>query len=86
MKTIYVGNIPFHSTEKEVRSVFTRYGSVASVKLVTDKKTGRSRGFGFIEMEEPAAKDAIHNLDGQKFGGRFLRVLEAKAHEADKHK
>ena len=85
MRTIYVGNIPFHSTERDVRSLFTKYGSVVSVKLVTDQKTGGSRGFGFIEMEDPAAKDAIRNLDGQKFGGRSLRVLEAKAHVSHNH-
>ena len=85
MKTIYVGNIPFQSTEKDVRSLFNRYGSVRSATLVTDKKTGRSRGFGFIEMDEPAAKNAIRKLDGRQFGGRFLRVLEAQARKADNH-
>ena len=85
MKTIYVGNIPFHSTERDVQSLFKRYGSVRSATLVTDKKTGRSRGFGFVEMDAPAARNAIRKLDGQKFGGRFLRVLEAQARQADNH-
>ena len=54
-KSIYVGNLPWSATEEQVQSLFADYGPVVSVKLVSDRETGRARGFGFVEMEEPAA-------------------------------
>ncbi len=77
-KSIYVGNLPWAATEEQIRDLFTEYGPVISVKLVSDRETGRARGFGFVEMEEPGAAAAIEALDGQNFGGRTLRVNEAK--------
>jgi RNA recognition motif-containing protein len=78
LKTIYVGNLPFSSSEDEVRELFAQHGDVQSVKLITDRETGRPRGFGFVEMENDAAQAAISNLDGTEFGGRTLRVNEAR--------
>ena len=76
-KSIYVGNLPWSATEEQVQSLFADYGPVVSVKLVSDRETGRARGFGFVEMEEPGAS-AIEALDNANFGGRTLRVNEAK--------
>lgn len=78
MKNIYVGNLPFSSTEDEVRDLFAQYGEVQSVKLISDRDTGRPRGFGFVEMEDGGADKAIESLDGTTFGGRSLRVNEAR--------
>ncbi len=78
IKTIYVGNLPFSATEEEIRDLFGRHGSVESVKLVTDRDSGRPRGFGFVEMDESEAKSAIASLDGADMGGRNLRVSEAR--------
>ena len=77
-KSIYVGNLPWSATEEPVQSLFADYGPVVSVKLVSDRETGRARGFGFVEMEEPGASAAIEALDNANFGGRTLRVNEAK--------
>ncbi|HJA76210.1 RNA-binding protein [uncultured Desulfovibrio sp.] len=77
-KSIYVGNLPWSSTEEQVRDLFAEYGNVHSVKLVNDRETGRARGFGFVEMDDAAAEAAIEALDNQNFGGRTLRVNEAK--------
>lgn len=77
-KSIYVGNLPWSATEEEVRELFSPYGNVLSVKLVSDRETGRARGFGFVEMEDGDAEAAIEKLDNSNFGGRTLRVNEAK--------
>ena len=79
-KKIYVGNLPFSSTEADLRDVFGRHGGVESVSIITDRETGRPRGFAFVEMEEAsAAADAIRALDGTDLGGRNIRVNEAQA-------
>jgi RNA recognition motif-containing protein len=77
-KNIYVGNLPWSATEDEVRSAFAAYGDVTSVKLIEDRETGRPRGFGFVEMDDAGAAEAIENLDGKDFGGRNIKVNEAK--------
>ena len=77
-KTIYVGNLPFTATTDEVTELFEQYGSVESVNLVTDQLTGRPRGFGFVEMDDADADAAISALDGVAFGGRNLKVKEAR--------
>jgi len=81
MKQIYVGNLPYRSGEEEVRDLFSQYGEVNSVKLITDRETGRPRGFGFVEMEDEGALKAIEALDGKEFEGRTLRVNEARPRE-----
>ena len=77
-KSIYVGNLPWSTTEDEVQALFAEYGKVLSVKLVSDRETGRARGFGFVEMDDAEAQAAIEALDNHNFGGRTLRVNEAK--------
>jgi RNA recognition motif-containing protein len=77
-KKIYVGNLPFEATEEELRSQFGQHGEVLSVKLITDRHTGQPRGFGFVEMEDAAADQAIKALDGTDFGGRSLKVSPAR--------
>lgn len=78
MKSIYVGNLPFTATEDEVRDLFAAHGEVESVRLMTDRETGRPRGFGFVKMGDQDAQAAIQALNGQNFGGRDLRVNEAE--------
>ena len=75
-KKLYVGNLPFSATEDEIRDLFSQYGEVQSVKLITDRETGRPRGFGFVEMEN--ADEAAQNLDGYAYEGRNLKVNEAR--------
>ena len=78
-KKLYVGNLPFTSTEDDLRALFARHGSVDSVNVIMDRETGRPRGFAFVEMTEPsAAADAIKALDGSDLGGRSLKVSEAQ--------
>jgi RNA recognition motif-containing protein len=78
-KKLYVGNLPFSATEEELRGLFESHGSVQSVNVITDRETGRSRGFAFVEMEDAsAADDAMRALDGSEMGGRNLKVNEAK--------
>ena len=78
MKRIYVGNLPYTATEDEIRELFAEHGSVESVSLITDRETGRPRGFGFVEMSPDEADAAIEALDGASLGGRSLRVNEAR--------
>ncbi len=79
MKNLYVGNLPHSTTEAELRQVFEAHGAVEKVTLVTDRDTGRSRGFAFVEMTDAAEADkAIATLNGTDLGGRPLTVNEAK--------
>jgi cold-inducible RNA-binding protein len=78
VKKIFVGNLDFGATEDSLRSLFEPYGSVESVHVVTDRDTGRSRGFAFVEMAEGAADKAIAALNGTNVGGRALNVNEAR--------
>jgi RNA recognition motif-containing protein len=82
MKSVYVGNLPFSITESQARDMFAAYGEVSSVKFVMDRETGRFRGFGFVEMEDSGADEAIRALNGSDCGGRTLKVNEAKPREA----
>lgn len=77
---IYVGNLPFTTTASELEDVFSEYGQVDSAAVISDRETGRSRGFGFVEMgNDEEARRAIEELDGSQLGGRDLRVNEARA-------
>ena len=79
---IYVGNLPYAMTEDEVRNLFSAYGTVAGVHLVTDRETGRAKGFGFVEMSNAAeANAAIQALNGTRQGGRELVINEARPRE-----
>ncbi len=82
-KRIYVGGLPFKTTEEEMNALFTTYGAVTSAKLITDRESGQSRGFGFVEMANDAeAVTAMEKLNGSDFGGRKLTVNEARPMEA----
>src|SRR5512140_2893476 len=79
VKNIFVGNLDFNATEEAVRSLFERYGAVNSARIMTDRDTGRSRGFAFVEMEnETEADQAINALNGYTLDGRALNVNEAR--------
>ena len=79
MKNIFVGNLDFAATESSVRSLFEPYGAIERVSLVTDRETGRSRGFAFVEMTDAAeAEKAINALNGYNLDGRALNVNEAR--------
>jgi RNA recognition motif-containing protein len=76
---IFVGNLAFTTTDEELRALFEAYGSVETVRIMTDRDTGRSRGFGFVEMpDDPAGERAIEALNGTSLGGRALTVHEAR--------
>ena len=77
-KKLYVGNLPFEATAEDVRTAFEAFGTVHDVSLVTDRDTGRPRGFGFVEMDASAAAAAIEGLNNKDFGGRDLSVNEAR--------
>jgi len=77
---IYVGNLAFETTESEVNELFTQHGEVSDVALITDRETGRPRGFGFVEMRhDQSARNAIAALDGMEIRGRQIKVNEARA-------
>lgn len=78
VKRLYVGNLPFDATPESVRVAFEAFGSVHDVSLVTDRDTGRPRGFGFVEMDSQSADSAIQGLNNKDFGGRELTVNEAR--------
>ena len=79
MKNVYVGNLPHSTKETELRNLFEAYGAVEKITLVTDRDTGRSRGFGFVEMTNATEADnAIAMLNGSDLGGRTLTINEAK--------
>ena len=75
---IYVGNLPFSVTEDELREMFGQFGEVQSIKLITDRETGRPRGFGFVEMENAEADAAIKALNNTEMGGRNLKVNQSE--------
>ena len=79
---IYVGNLPYDTSEGALQELFGEFGEVASVSLIMDRETGRPRGFGFVEMsDDAAARRALEELNGKDFGGRPLTVNEAKPRE-----
>ncbi len=77
-KKLYVGNLPFQTTEDELSDMFSQAGNVESVRIITDRDTGRSRGFGFVEMDDADAERAIEQFNGTDLGGRPLTVNEAR--------
>jgi RNA recognition motif-containing protein len=82
-KKLYVGNLAYSVTNEDLKDLFSQSGTVESVAVVSDKFSGQSKGFGFVEMADPAeAASAIQSLDGSEFKGRNIRVNEAKPREA----
>jgi RNA recognition motif-containing protein len=79
MKNLFIGNLPFSTTEADLRSMFEKFGAVERVSVITDRETGKSRGFGFVEMsDDSAAGQAIAVLNGVDMAGRALSVSEAR--------
>jgi RNA recognition motif-containing protein len=79
-KNLYVGNLPFNTTSDDLREAFAQFGTVTRVQVITDRETGRSRGFGFVEMED-GAEEAVTKMNGAAFQGRTLTVNEARPRE-----
>ncbi|MFZ9659632.1 MAG: RNA recognition motif domain-containing protein [Arcobacteraceae bacterium] len=77
---IYVGNMSYKTTQENLETLFSKFGTVESVKLVTDRETGRAKGFAFVTMDN-GANEAIEALNGKEFDGRTLRINEAKPRE-----
>src|ERR687898_776225 len=77
-KKMFVGNLSFQTTESDIRAAFEQFGAVESVAIITDRDTGRSKGFGFVEMSEEDANKAIASMNGAELGGRSLTVNEAR--------
>ena len=78
MTKLYVGNLPFTATEESVRALFSPHGTVEKIALISDRDTGRPRGFGFVEMANADAANAAQSLNGKDFDGRALKVSEAQ--------
>jgi RNA recognition motif-containing protein len=78
MKSIFVGNLPWSTTDADLSQKFSEFGNVISARVVTDKFTGKSRGFGFVDMDDADAEKAIAALAGSKMGDREITVNEAK--------
>jgi hypothetical protein len=76
-KKLYIGNLPYHITESQLRALFRRYEPIHSVVMVSDRETRMSRGYGFIELEEPKAEVAMCELDNKRYMGRTLRICNA---------
>lgn len=81
MTKLYVGNLPFTATDESVRELFSKHGTVEKVSLISDRDTGRPRGFGFVEMSSADASRAMQALNGTEFEGRALKVNEAQERE-----
>ena len=80
---IYIGNLPYKTNESEIKTLFSQYGEVTSVKLITDKATGRKKGFGFVDMDDEGGEKAINALNETEFEGRNLKVNAAKFENND---
>lgn len=83
---IYVGNLPYNVVEEDLREIFEEYGEVSTVKIISDKLTGRSKGFGFVEMDDDQeAKKAIEELNNAEISGRNIKVNESRPRSNDSH-
>lgn len=78
MRTLYVGNLPWATTEEELARAFSAHGEVLSARIITDRQTGRSRGFGFVEVNDADADQMITAMNGSELAGRVLTVNEAR--------
>lgn len=78
MTKMYVGNLPYSTTDDELRELFGEYGAVEDAVVIRDRETGRSRGFGFVTMPDAEAQTAMDKLNGHPMGGRSLRINEAR--------
>lgn len=76
--SMYVGNLPFSADQSSLQTLFAPFGEIVSARVMSDRETGRSRGFGFVEMASADAKNALSSLDGTELDGRKLRINEAE--------
>ncbi|MDR2105159.1 MAG: RNA-binding protein [Deferribacteraceae bacterium] len=81
MKRLFVGNLPYNAADQDLINLFSGVGEVGSARVICDRETGRSRGFGFVEVEDAVAKKAVSELNDSEFGGRKIRVSEAHERE-----
>lgn len=81
VKTLYVGNLPWATRAEELQEVFSRHGEVIGARVITDRETGRSRGFGFVEVADEDADAMIAAMNGKELDGRIITVNEARARE-----
>jgi RNA recognition motif-containing protein len=81
-KTLYVGNLPWNTTSEDLTDFFSQYGGVIGSRIITDRETGRSRGFGFVEVEDDEAERLAGELNGKDYNGRALTVNEARPRQA----
>jgi len=81
VKTLYVGNVSWGTTEEKLRDAFAKYGEVLGCRIITERATGRSRGYGFVEVNDEDAKKMMENMNGAEVDGRRLVVNEAKPKE-----
>lgn len=79
---LYVGNLPFRTTDEDLRAAFRKFGEVLSAQVLTDRETGRSRGFGFVELSDEDARRAIDEMDGADLAGRRIVVNESRPMQA----
>jgi cold-inducible RNA-binding protein len=77
-KKLYVGNLSFKCTDEDLHNLFSQFGNLISARVIMDRETGRSKGFGFVEMDDADAQNAIQNLNGFSFAGREINVNEAR--------
>lgn len=82
MATLYVGNLPWATKAEDLADAFSQHGEVLSSRVITDRETGRSRGFGFVEVNDADADKMVEALNGKELGGRVITVNEAKSREA----
>jgi RNA recognition motif-containing protein len=75
---LYVGNLPFSTTEDELKEIFSEYGTINSLKIITDRETGKSRGFGFVDISDNSGRKAISELNGAEYDNKVLTVNEAR--------
>ncbi|MCL6448461.1 MAG: RNA-binding protein [Armatimonadetes bacterium] len=81
VRTLYVGNLPWATREEDLAEAFSQYGEVMNSRIIRDRQTGRSRGFGFVEVADEDAEAIISALNGKEFGGRVITVSEARDKE-----
>jgi RNA recognition motif-containing protein len=81
-KKLYVGNLPYHTSEEEIRNLFSQYGDVKSVTIIVDRATNRSKGFGFVEIELTKPDTPLSSLEGIALQGRTLKVSEARERQS----
>lgn len=80
-RTLYVGNLPWATNNEDLTEAFSRYGEVLESRIITDRQTGRSRGFGFVEVKDEDAEEMIEAMNGVELGGRVITVNEARPRE-----